>query len=84
MPFRLFRWALPSEEETAELYRRIDQLIVDIYTLLRTIILGPPPVQIQQHERETEENQNTMPDLIPLQDNVDVPEEEEDRQPPVR
>lgn len=24
-------------------------------------------------ERETEENQNTMPDLIPLQDNVDVP-----------
>ncbi|KAK9502236.1 hypothetical protein O3M35_011044 [Rhynocoris fuscipes] len=48
MPFDMFRWALPTEEETAELYRRIDQLIADIFNLLRTIFIGPPPIQIQR------------------------------------
>ncbi|KAF6204998.1 hypothetical protein GE061_019165 [Apolygus lucorum] len=36
---------LPSDEETEDAYRRIDQLLLDLYDLLRQIILRQRPVQ---------------------------------------
>lgn len=60
---------LPSDEETAENYRRLDQLILDLYEVLRQILLrrriervaGP----IERYPEQPQPQQPGLPDLVP-------------------
>ncbi|KAF6205007.1 hypothetical protein GE061_019174 [Apolygus lucorum] len=56
-------WSLPTMEEADELYRRIDQLITDLYHLIRSVLFGPPPLPPQQEPPDAEED-IAVPDLL--------------------
>ncbi|CAA9994303.1 unnamed protein product [Nesidiocoris tenuis] len=55
-------WKLPSDEEARELYRRIDQLITDLYNIVRSILFGPLRQPIPQGGQQ--EDEPNVPDLL--------------------
>ncbi|XP_014239843.1 uncharacterized protein LOC106661141 isoform X2 [Cimex lectularius] len=57
------RWRMPTDDEASDLYRRIDQLIADLFNLIRSILLGPPAIQQNDENQENAEGRN-VPDLL--------------------